>query len=68
MLKAALSDQALCTQRFRLWKSGLAVWLYYLVAVVFYQLKNKSSVHQRQKVIEEKGKANVDLFCLLYFL
>lgn len=41
---------------------------FYLVAVVFHQLEDKSSVHERQQVIEEEGQANVDFLCLLYLL
>lgn len=40
--------------------------LFYLVAIVFHQLEDKSSVHERQQVIEEEGQADVDFLCLLY--
>lgn len=42
--------------------------LFYLVAIVFHQLEDKSSVHERQQVIEEEGQADVDFLCLLYLL
>lgn len=42
--------------------------LFYLVAVVFHQLKDKSSVHERQQVVEEERQADVDFLCLLYLL
>lgn len=46
----------------------LLVVLFYLVAVVFHQLKDKSTVHERQQVIEEEGQADVDFLRLLHFL
>ena len=47
---------------------GLCSVLFYLVAVVFHQLKDESSIHERQQVVEEEGQADVDFLCLLYFL
>lgn len=40
----------------------------YLVAIVFHQLEDESSVHEGQQVIKEEGQADVDFFCLLYLL
>lgn len=40
----------------------------YLVAVVFDQLKDESSIHEGKQVIEEKCQADVDFLRLLYFL
>lgn len=42
--------------------------LLYLVAVVFHQQKDKSSVHERQQVVEEECQADVDFLCLLDLL
>lgn len=41
---------------------------FYLVAVVFDQQKDKSSIHEGKQVIEEERQADVDFFCLLYLL
>lgn len=42
--------------------------LLHLVAVVFHQKKDKSSVHEGQQVVKEEGQADVDFLCLLYLL
>lgn len=47
---------------------GSFLVLLYLVTVVFHQLEDKSSVHERQQVVEEEGQADVDFLCLLYLL
>lgn len=47
---------------------GLFSVLLYLVAVVFHQLEDKSSVHERQQVVEEESQTDVDFLCLLYLL
>lgn len=41
---------------------------FYLVAVVFDQLKDKSSIHEGKQVIEEERQTDVDFLCLLYLL
>lgn len=48
--------------------NGLFSVLLYHVAVAFHQLKDKSSVHKRQQVVEEEGQADVDFLRLLYLL
>lgn len=40
----------------------------YLVAVVFDQLEDKASVHEREQVIQEESQADVDLLCLFQLL
>lgn len=41
---------------------------FYLVAIIFHQLKNKSSVHKGQQVVEEERQADIDFLSLFHFL
>lgn len=41
---------------------------FYLVAIIFHQLKDKSSVHKGQQVVEKERQADIDFLSLFHFL